>query len=222
VGVELTWFGHSCFRLRGREATVITDPPAAALGYAPGRLQADIVTISHQHPGHNNAEFCAPPCRVISGPGEYEAAGVFITGVAAYHDAQEGKERGKNTVFAIAIDDVTVGHLGDLGHPLSAQLIEALGNVDVLLVPVGGQSTIDAAKAAELVAALEVKLVIPMHYRTNAAHTAELAPVERFLKEMGRAESAPQAKLNISRSSLPAETQVVVLEAVASRGGAGR
>ena len=220
--MELTWFGHSCFRLRGREATVITDPPSTALGYTPGRPQADIVTISHQHPGHNNTEFCTPPCRVISGPGEYEAAGVFITGVAAFHDDQDGKERGKNTIFAIAIDDVTVGHLGDLGHPLSAQLIEALGNVDVLLVPVGGQHTIDAAKAAELVAALEVKLVIPMHYRTAAAHTADLAPVERFLKEMGRAESAPQAKLNITRSSLPAETQVVVLEAVASRGGIGR
>lgn len=220
--MELTWFGHSCFRLRGREATVITDPPSSSLGYNPGRQQADIVTISHLHPGHNNTDFCTGACRVISGPGEYEAAGVFVTGVPAFHDAQEGKERGKNTIFAIAIDDVTVGHLGDLGHLLTAQMIEALGNVDVLLVPVGGQNTIDASKAAELVAAMEVKLVVPMHYRTSAEHTAALAPVERFFKEMGRAESAPLAKLNVSRSSLPSETQVVVLEPLGNRGGAGR
>jgi L-ascorbate metabolism protein UlaG (beta-lactamase superfamily) len=222
VGVELTWFGHSCFRLRGREATVITDPPASSLGYNLARLQADVVTVSHDHPGHNNIGFCTEPCQVIAGPGEYEVGGVFITGVPTYHDGHEGKERGKNTVYSIAIDDVTIGHLGDLGHLLSAQLIETLGNIDVLLIPVGGQSTIDAAKAAELVAAMEPKLVVPMHYHTNAQHTAALAPVERFLKEMGRAESTPQAKLNITRSSLPAETQVVVLEATGSRGGAGR
>lgn len=220
--MELTWFGHSCFRLRGREALVITDPPSAGLGYNLARQQADIVTISHDHPGHNNSSFCSEPCKTITGPGEYEVAGVFITGVTAFHDAQEGKERGKNTVYAIAIDDVTVVHLGDLGHTLSAQLKESLGNVDVLLVPVGGGNSLDAAKAAEVVAALEPRLVIPMHYRTAAEHTADLAPLERFLKEMGRAESAPQAKLNITRSGLPAETQVVVLEPVGSRGGTGR
>jgi L-ascorbate metabolism protein UlaG (beta-lactamase superfamily) len=222
VGVELTWFGHSCFRLRGREATVITDPPSSSLGYSRGQQQADIITISHQHPGHNNKDFCGDQCLVIAGPGEYEAAGVFVTGVPTFHDTQEGKERGKNTIFAIAIDDVTIGHLGDLGHPLSAQTKEALGQVDVLLVPVGGRSTIDAAKAAELVASMEVKLVVPMHYRTTAEHTADLAPVERFFKEMGRPESAPLAKLNVTRSSLPAETQVVVLEPLGKRGGAGR
>lgn len=220
--MELTWVGHSCFRLRGREATVITDPPVASLGYNLARLQADAVTISHQHAGHNNTSFCADPCKVITGPGEYEVAGVFITGVPAYHDAGEGKERGKNVVYAIAIDDVTIAHLGDIGHPVSAQMKEVLGTVDVLLLPVGGASTIDVAKAAELAAALDPKLVIPMHYRTTAEHTSALAPVERFLKEMGRAETAPQAKLNITRASLPAEMQVVVLEPTGIRGGAAR
>jgi L-ascorbate metabolism protein UlaG (beta-lactamase superfamily) len=201
---------------------VITDPPSVGLGYNLARQQADIVTISHDHPGHNNSSFCTEPCKTITGPGEYEVAGVFITGVPAFHDAQEGKELGKNTIYAIAIDDVAVVHLGDLGHPLSAQLKESLGNVDVLLVPVGGHNSLDASKAAEVVAALEPRLVIPMHYRTAAEHTAALAPLDRFLKEMGRAESAPQAKLNITRSGLPAETQVVVLEPVGSRGGTGR
>src|SRR6185312_569759 len=190
---------HACFRLRGREATVVTDPPDAALGYSPGRLQADIVTISHDHPGHNNRGICGEDCTVIDGPGEYEVAGVFVTGVSTFHDAQEGKARGKNVAYSIAIDAVIIGHLGDLGHTLSSKLIEDLGNIDVLLLPVGGGNTITAAQAAELVAAMETKLVIPMHYRTSIPHTANLEPVERFLKEMGRGESAPQAKLNVSK-----------------------
>lgn len=221
--MEITWLGHASFRLRGREAVVVTDPPDAAFGYNLAKVQADIVTISHEHQGHNNRSFCGEGCTVIAGPGEYEVAGVFVTGVATYHDAQEGKAHGKNVAYAIAIDDIVVGHLGDLGHTLSSSLREDLGHVDVLLVPVGGRNTITAAQAAELVALMEdTKLVIPMHYRTAAEHTANLEPVDRFLKEMGRAASAPQAKLNVSKSSLPADKQVVVLEPTAVRGGAGR
>lgn len=220
--MELTWFGHSCFRLRGREATVVTDPPEPALGYALGKLQPDVVTLSHGHPGHRFTGLCADGCKVVSGPGEYEIAGVFITGVPTFHDAEGGAQRGKNTAYAIAIDELSVGHLGDLGHVPTGRLTEDLGNVDVLLVPVGGRHTINAAQAAELIALLEAKVVVPMHYRTAAPHTAELDPVERFLKEMGRGEVAPQAKLAVTRSSLPAETQVVVLEPQGVRGGAGR
>ena len=217
--MELTWLGHSCFRLRGRDATVITDPPDPSLGYTHGRPSANIVTISHDHPGHNFSGVCTPPCTVIAGPGEYEVSGVFITGVPTYHDDQDGKARGKNVVYAIAIDEVTICHLGDLGHTLSAQVKEQIGNVDVLLVPVGGQSTVGAAKAAEIAADIEPKIVVPMHYRGALDHTAKLDPVERFLKEMGKTESAPQPRLSVTKSNLPAEMQVVVLEPVGARGG---
>jgi len=220
--VEVTWLGHACFRLRGRETTVITDPPRPALGYSLSRLAADVVTLSHDHPGHNYGDICGEGCRVISGPGDYEVAGVFITGVQTYHDADQGKARGKNVIYAISLEEVTICHVGDLGHALTSQTIEAIGNVDVLLAPVGGHSTIGAAQAAELVAALQPKIVIPMHYRTSAEHTAALDPVERFLKEMGRAEGTAQPRLSVTKSSLPGETQVVVLEPVGNRGGGGR
>lgn len=219
--MEITWLGHSCFRLRGREATVVLDPPSPTLGVTVPRFPSNVVTISHDHPGHNDASYCSEPCRVIRGPGEYEVAGVFITGVQTYHDDQHGALRGKNVAFSITLDDITVCHLGDLGHTLTAAQKESLGAVDVLLVPVGGHSTITATQAAELAAAVEPKLVVPMHYRETAEQASELAPVDLFLKEMGRPTTPPQPRLVVTKATLPAEMQVAVLE-ISSARGSGR
>lgn len=208
--MELTWLTHSCFRVRGREAVVVTDPPGKDWG-SMGGLQADIVTISHRHPGHGNLAAVTGEPLVVDRPGEYEIKDVAIRGIATYHDAEKGERRGKNTVFLMELEAITVCHLGDLGHVPSASQTEDLGNIDILLVPVGGGSTIDAAKAAETVSLLTPKIVVPMHYQDPRVRT-DLEPLERFLKEMGVTESVPQQRLNLSKGQLPAETQVVVLE----------
>jgi len=148
---------------------------------------------------------------VIDGPGEYEIGGVLIMGIATFHDGERGKKRGKNTVYLMEIDEISVCHLGDLGHVLTGEQVEEIDDVDVLLLPVGGVSTIDAPVAAEVVRQLEPKAVIPMHYKTPALGW-ELEPVERFLKEIGAKEVNSQPKLSLTKSNLPASTQVFLLD----------
>ena len=208
--MEITWLGHSCFRIKGRQATVITDPYSPNLGYTLGRLNADIVTVSHQHDGHSFASGVDGNPRVVSGPGEYEVGGVLIIGVATFHDQLKGEKRGKNTTYVIDIDDVSVCHLGDLGHALTAEQVEEIGNVDVLLLPVGGVSTLNAVMAAGVVRQLEAKVVVPMHYKTPELNR-ELEPVERFFKELGTTQIDPQPKLTLTRSTLPPTSQVFLL-----------
>ncbi len=209
--MEIQWLGHSCFRLRSRDTTIITDPPNRSTGYALSSLAANVVTVSHQHPGHNELAACSGSPRVIDGPGEYEVAGVLIDGVRTFHDAKQGQERGRNTAYVFEFEELRVCHLGDLGHILTPEQTGMMSDLDVLFAPVGGHSTLDAAGAAEIVALLEPKLVVPMHYKTSAS-TAELDPLEPFLKQMGLGEVAPQARLNVTQSSLPSQTQVIVLE----------
>ena len=211
--MEITWLGHSCFRLRSREAAVVTDPCAKSTGYSIGRPTANIVTVSHDHPGHNNVSAVAGSPHVIQWPGEFEIAGVLITGIRTYHDQEEGQKLGKNTAYVLELDGVRVCHLGDLGHVPTPEQVEGLSGVDILLTPVGGGSTIGPAAAAEVISLLEPKLVIPMHFQTPAAK-AKLEPLDRFLQEM----SAPaafderQPKLAATKTTLPQETKVQVLD----------
>jgi len=190
---------------------VITDPYPPELGYSLGKPTAHIVTVSHQHPGHSYVQGISGEPRLVTGPGEYEISGVLITGIATFHDLERGQKRGKNTVYLIEADEVSVCHLGDLGHVLTAEQVEEIGTVDVLLLPVGGVSTINAPVAAEVVRQLEPKAVVPMHYKTEAL-SWELEPVDRFLKEIGVKEINSQPKLSFTRSSLPVSTQVFLLD----------
>jgi L-ascorbate metabolism protein UlaG (beta-lactamase superfamily) len=208
--MDITWYGHSCFRLSDRGVTIVTDPPSDDLGYDRPRIRADVVTISHEHTGHNNRVGFRGGPRFFDGPGEYEVKGVFITGITTYHDGRSGSVRGRNTVFLFEFDGVTICHLGDLGHVPTQSQVEALSAVDVLLVPVGGLHTIDSSKASEVISLIEPRLVIPMHYKTKV-EKAKLETVTKFLKEMGLAPVPPQPELKVTKSSLPDETQVVLL-----------
>jgi|WetSurMetagenome_2_1015567.scaffolds.fasta_scaffold283987_2 L-ascorbate metabolism protein UlaG (beta-lactamase superfamily) len=210
INMEITWLGYSCFRLKGKNTTVLTDPYPPGLGYNLDKPSANIVTVSHSHSDHSNYQAVHGDPRIIYRPGEYEIKGALIIGISTYHDAENGASLGKNNVFAIELDEVTVCHLGDLGQPLTSNQIEEIGNVDVLLIPVGGVTTISASQAAALVRSMEPKIVIPMHYKTPAL-TKELDTVEKFLKEMGLTEVAPVPKLSVNRSTLPPTTQVTVL-----------
>jgi L-ascorbate metabolism protein UlaG (beta-lactamase superfamily) len=209
--MDITWLGHSCFRIKGSHATIITDPYSPGLGYSLGKPTARIVTVSHEHPGHSYIEGVGGQPRVVSRPGEYEISDVLIIGIATFHDGEGGKKRGKNTVFLMAMDEIAVCHLGDLGHVLTSEQIEDIGNVDVLMLPVGGVSTINAPMAAEVVRQLEPKVVIPMHYKTPVLKR-ELETVDRFLKEIGAKQVASQPKLSVSKSNLPGSSQVFLLD----------
>lgn len=209
--MEITWLGHSCFRIKGREATIITDPCDPASGYSVGRLQADIVTISHSHTGHSYLGALAGDFKQIKGPGEYELKGVFITGLPSFHDSDHGGRLGKNTFFVLEIDGLTLCHLGDLGHLPSSDMKEKIGDIEVLFVPVGGVSTIDGSTAAEIVRQLAPKVVIPMHYKTPAS-TRDLEPLDKFLKESGIKEAVSRPRLSVTRSNLPASTEVAILD----------
>jgi len=207
--MEIIWYGHSCFRLRDKNVTVITDPYEKSLGLSLPKMRADVITISHDHPGHNCIQNVKGEPIVLSSPGEYEMKGVFITGIASGGDKQDiGRE---NTIFVFEMENLNICHLGDIDHIPGQEQVEALGDVHVLLTPVGGSNSLTASQAAEIISLLEPRVVIPMHYGIPELQI-ELDPVSKLFKEMGLKEPQPQDNLKITVSTLPEETQVILLE----------
>ncbi len=211
--MEITWYGHSCFRLTERNyVTVVTDPyDNKVIGYDPLKLKAEIVTVSHDAPGHNNSDSVKGTTHVLTGPGEFEIGGVFITAVQTDSAGKKTKDVTRNTIYVFDYDGITVAHLGDLQKIPTQSEIELLGTVNVALVPVGGGNSLNAAKAAEVVSMLEPNLVIPMHYSTPDSKI-KLDEINKFIKEMGLSKQDAQPSLKVSRSSLPDETHVIVLD----------
>jgi len=214
--MDITYLGHASFRIRGKNATVVCDPFDSTIGLKfPKHIEADVVTVSHDHPDHNAVAAVEGSPFVVHGPGEYEIKGIGVVGYGVYHDNEKGATRGKNTMYRIEVDGVSIVHLGDLGHTLSSDEVDQLDGVNVLMVPVGGFYTIDAAAAVTVVNDIEPLIVIPMHYgRPDLASEigSKLSPVSAFLKEIGKETVIPQPKLTVSKDKLPAEMQVVVLE----------
>ena len=213
--MEITWYGHSCFRLTERNyVTVVTDPfDSKVIGYDPLKLKAEIVTVSHDAPGHNNSDSVKGTTHVLTGPGEFEIGGVFITAVQTDSAGRSAKSKDitRNTIYVFDYDGITVAHLGDLQKIPTQSEIELLGTVNVALVPVGGGNSLNAAKAAEVVSMLEPNLVVPMHYFTPDSKI-KLDEINKFIKEMGLSKQDAQPSLKVSRSSLPDETHVIVLD----------
>ena len=211
--MEITWYGHSCFRLTERSmATVVTDPyDSEAVGYEPLKLKADIVTVSHDAPGHSHLNAVKGYSHAITGPGEFEIGSVFITGVQTDMSSKKAADKPRNTLYVFDFMGLTVAHLGDLRSVPTQAEIEALGTVHVVLVPVGGGNGMNAAKAAEVVSLLEPNIVIPMHFQTPAVKVP-LDKLDKFMKEMGLHEVETMPTLKVSKSSLPDETKVIVLD----------
>jgi L-ascorbate metabolism protein UlaG (beta-lactamase superfamily) len=218
--MEITWYGHSCFRLTERNyATVVTDPfDSKSIGYDSLKLRSDIVTVSHDAPGHSNTDAVKGISHVIDGAGEFEIGGVFITGVQTESGsgkkkakAKDGEATARNTIYVFDYDGITVAHLGDLKEVPTQSEIETLGTINVALVPVGGGGGLNAAKAAEVISLIEPNLVIPMHYATPAAKVS-LDSLNKFIKEMGLSKAENQPSLKVTRSGLPSETHVIVLD----------
>lgn len=220
----ITWHGLSCFKIQtkngDRETVIVTDPFDASAGIKmPRNIAADVITVSHKHPLHANTAEVGPLNEakkplVIDIPGEYEVGGTFVYGIQSVHDQKEGQERGSNIIFRFEAEGMSVGHLGDLGRQLSVEEMEKLENVDILLVPVGGGTTLPLKAMVEIVGELEPRVVIPMHYKLPEIK-APMEGADKFLRELGVGKSEPENKLKISRKDLPSEEMKVIILSIA-------
>lgn len=213
--MEITYLGHSSFKLRGKSAVLVTDPfDPDFVGLKYPKTQADIVTISHPHKDHNFSEIIEGGPFIISSAGEYEIKEISVFGFSSFHDAKSGEERGKNVIYLIEMEGLKICHLGDLGSSLSSEIIEEIGVADILMLPVGGKVTIGSAEAAELIRQIEPSLVLPMHYKTSGLKESfdDLAPVEEFLSKMGVETPEKTDKLVVSKDKLPEEMKIILLE----------
>jgi L-ascorbate metabolism protein UlaG (beta-lactamase superfamily) len=216
--MQITYHGQSCFRFKGLKGTIVTDPYDEYIGFSLPSLSADIVTVSHQHKDHNQVAKIKGTARrktpfIVDNPGEYEIGGVSVFGFDSFHDNQNGADRGHNTIFVCLVDGVKICHLGDLGHLLKEEQLAQIGEVDVLLIPVGGVYTINPEQAVKVIKELEPSYVIPMHFKT-ALHDenvfGDLATDDNFFKLLNK-EPAPQEKLDVGRDRLPEEIEVISL-----------
>ncbi len=227
--MTIDWYGQSCFKIDAREGVIAIDPFAKDIGLTSPRFHADVLLVTHQHADHANTQAISARSTkadkienkdkeggtplIIDGPGEYEAGGFSITGIATFHDSREGKERGPNTVFRIESEGVVAAHLGDFGeNALREETLEALGNVDILMIPVGGVYTIDSEGAVKAANQIEPRIIIPMHYHIPGLKF-KLAPVDDFLKSYGASKAERVDRLVVRKRDLPEDTQVVVLNA---------
>ncbi|MEA3355557.1 MAG: MBL fold metallo-hydrolase [Patescibacteria group bacterium] len=211
--MDITYLGHSSFLLKFKSAKVICDPFDKSVGFSLPKTTADIVTISHDHKDHNNIEAVSGEPMVINGPGEYEIKGVVVTGLTTFHDENQGKDRGKNTVYVFNADDLRICHLGDLGHELNEKQLNELDGVDILMIPVGGDTSIEIKKAIALVKKIGPSIVVPMHYKTkeHSSLFKTKAKLSEFVDQLG-IEPRKEKKLKIKKLDLPEELQLVVLE----------
>lgn len=202
--MTITWFGQSCFRIEAKEGSVLIDPFSRDIGLRVPKPKDDLILVTHQHYDHSNTQDAGPEAFIISGPGEYERKGISVRGIRSYHDKTQGAERGLNTIYVIKAEDMTLCHLGDLGQEeLTDAQVEDIGDVDILMVPVGGTYTIDYKEAVQVIGQIEPKVVIPMHYRVPGL-TIDLAGPEKFIKEIGLAPEKTE-RLKVAKKFLPTE-----------------
>lgn len=210
----IKWLGHASFLITtGQGVRIVLDPytPGGPLKYGRINETADAVTVSHDHGDHSDTSSVKGNPQVLKGAGAHRVKGVEIKGVASYHDDSQGSERGPNTLFRIAADDISVAHMGDLGHALTEKDLADLGQVDVLIVPVGGFYTIDAASATRLVAQMKPKVAIPMHYRTKKCEYP-IATIEGFIKGKDNVRRLDSPEIELRKETLPKTTEIVVLQ----------
>ncbi len=212
--MKVKWLGHASFLITSEEGTrIITDPYATGMGISYGEIKeaADIVMVSHEHGDHNNTAAVSGSPQLVKEAGVQEAKGIQFKGIASFHDDADGSQRGPNTIFCFTVDDVKLCHLGDLGHQLSEQQVADIGDVDVLLIPVGGFFTIDAAVATDTTEKLKPRVVIPMHYST-AKCAYPISGVEDFLKGKANVKRMDASEVEFSKNKLPSPTEIVVLK----------
>ena len=217
--MNIIWYGQSCFQIsssqgKNNHVSIIIDPFGGDIGLKlPRKLEADIVLVSHDHFDHNNIKAVSGSPLIIEGPGEYDARGVFIQGISGYHDNSQGAERGNVTIYIIEAEGMRICHLGDLGQKeLSSDQLEKIGEVDILIIPVGGVYTIDADEAIKIMAQVEPKITIPMHYQIPKLKI-KLGGIDKFLKALGMKSLEPLPKLSIKKKDISSEeAKIIVLQ----------
>jgi len=208
--VEITYLGHSCFKITGKKITVLTDPfDSEKIGIKLTKQDADVVTVSHSHYDHNYLEAVKSEYLLLDSPGEYEIKESEFQGIIGFHDDTHGEERGQITIFNMEIDGINICHLGDLGAELTGEQLDKVDGVDILMIPVGGKFTIDAKQAVKVINQIEPKIVLPMHYK--AGKLTDLATLESFLQEFS-VNPVPMDKLKVTNKDLPEELEVIVLK----------
>jgi len=216
--MKIIWHGQSCFQIiaqtkKSKEVTIVIDPFSEGIGLRVPKLQADILLVTHNHRDHNNVKTVSGNPFLIEGSGEYEIKGVFIQGISAFHDASLGRERGEVTIYTILAEGMSVCHLGDLGQKeLTADQLEKIGNIDILMIPIGGLYTISAKEALKIMAQIEPKITIPMHYQVPRLNL-KLEKIDKFLKMLSIRSVEPLVKLSIKKRDLsPEEAKIIVLK----------
>lgn len=209
----IQWFGHSCFRLEDKETSILIDPFDKEIGLRPPKTKDPVVLSTHGHYDHASLSDVSTDAVVITGPGEYEAKGVSVRGIKSFHDNTQGSERGLNTIYVITIEDITICHLGDLGQEkLEEEQVDQIGDVDILMIPVGGVYTIDGKQAAEIIGQIEPKIIIPMHFKVPGLKI-DIAGPEKFIKEIGLVPEKMD-KLRVAKKTLPQEEMKLVMFAL--------
>lgn len=215
--LTIQWLGHAAFLITTSDGTrILTDPYEAgafggAIGYKRITARADVVTVSHEHRDHNATQGLEGSPQIVRGTGVKTIKGITFKGIASFHDKSQGRERGNNTIFSFTVDGIRIAHFGDLGHVLTPSQIDEIGQVNVLLIPVGGFFTIDADEASMVVAQLRPAIVIPMHFKTEAVNLP-IASVEGFLKGKERVRRLDTSEIELSKDRLPSATEIVVLK----------
>lgn len=208
--MNIQWYGHSCFRIEAKEGTVLIDPFSKDIGLRPPRIKDDVVLVTHDHYDHSNLEGRNDDSFVVQNPGEYECKGIAIQGIQSFHDKTQGTQRGYNTIYVVKAEDIRICHLGDLGQEsLTDAQLDAIGDVDVLMIPVGGTYTIDAKEAVGVISQIEPKIIIPMHYKIPGL-AVEVDGPEKFIKEIGLTPEKTD-KFKIIKKLLPVEEMKLVM-----------
>jgi len=214
--MEITFLGHSSFKIKSKSGILVTDPFSSSMvGFKFPKVEADIVTVSHSHQDHNFVAGVGGDPFIISSAGEYEVKGISVFGFPSFHDSAMGKERGNNIIFVIEADGFRVCHLGDLGDQLTTRLLEEIGDIDILMVPVGGTFTLDSKQAVEVVNQVEPLIILPMHYKEagiSEQNFGFLSGVDEFLSQMGAVNTEKLDKLTLIKDKLPSETKTIILE----------
>ncbi len=214
--MNISWYGHSCFKIQTKpkrgldEVIIFTDPFEKSLGLRPPQGQANIVTISHSHSDHSDPGFLKGDPFIIDSPGEYSIKRISVRGIDSFHDDEQGEKRGRNAIFVIESEEIRICHLGDLGHVLTEEQVEKIGEIDILMIPVGGKYTIEPDQAKEVVAQLEPNMIIPMHYKIPGLKL-DVANEKPFFSVMGEKVKEKVSKINIKKKELEGMENKIVL-----------